>query len=391
MATPAGAGAGPKDSNSSGICIGADYPGGNIIVEDIANDTVSLRQDRRDTEGWWFYWNFRVRGAAGKTLTFSFTDKNPIGVRGPAVSTDGGASWSWLGKRAVTGASFRYRFLQNDKDVRFCLAMPYQASDLKRFLDRHATNPHLSAGTICGTRKGRPVECVHAGKLDGDPRYRILLTCRHHACEMMASYCLEGVLEAILAETDDGAWFRRNVEVMAIPFMDKDGVEDGDQGKNRRPHDHNRDYLGRSIYRSVRALRERVPKWSGGRLRLALDLHCPYIRGPHNEVIYQVGSSNAAIWAEQRKFGKVLQTVRTGPLIYRTQDDLPFGKAWNTAKNYTAGKNFSRWAGELEGVLIAATIEIPYANAAGSTVTPATARAFGHDLARAIREYLSSR
>ena len=86
----------------------------------------------------------------------------------------------------------------------------------------------------------------------------------------------------------------KRVEFFVVPFVDKDGVEDGDQGKNRRPHDHNRDYGGRadgdhSIYASTRALRERIPAWSGGKLRVALDLHCPWIRGEHNEVIYFVG------------------------------------------------------------------------------------------------------
>ena len=49
------------------------YPGGNILVEKIEGDTAFLRQDVRDTEGDWFYWNFRVRGAAGRTIHFHFT------------------------------------------------------------------------------------------------------------------------------------------------------------------------------------------------------------------------------------------------------------------------------------------------------------------------------
>ena len=45
---------------------------------------------------------------------------------------------------------------------------------------------------------------------------------------------------------------------------------------------------------------------------------------------------------------------------------------------------------ELPKVLFASTVEIPYADVAGTAVTPATARAFGHDLARAMRAYLES-
>jgi hypothetical protein len=80
-------------AKKSPIVVDCDFPGGNIIVEGVEGDTIALRQDIRDTQGNWFYWYFRVRGAAGRTLTFKFTRGNVVGVRGPAVSTDGGRNW----------------------------------------------------------------------------------------------------------------------------------------------------------------------------------------------------------------------------------------------------------------------------------------------------------
>jgi hypothetical protein len=378
----------PPTPTPAPITIDANYPGGNIIVERIEGDTVCLRQDLRDTAGWWFYWNFRVRAAEGRSLTFTFTDKNPIGILGPAFSTDAGRTWSWLGNEAVRGESFRYSFAPDDKEVRFSFAVPYQQADLARFLSRHADNPALETRRLCKSTKGRNVERLHAGRLDGRPNYRVLLTARHHACESMADYALEGILDAVLADTELGRWFRRNVEIMAVPFMDKDGVEDGDQGKNRRPHDHNRDYIGQSIYPSVAALRRFVPNWSQGRLKVALDLHCPYIRGPYNEVIYIVGSPDEQMWRRQAEFGNILEALATAPLGYRNQDNLPFGMAWNTASNYASQKSCSSWAANLDQISLSATFEIPYAIAAGRHVTAQTARQFGHDLARAIRLYL---
>jgi murein tripeptide amidase MpaA len=41
------------------------------------------------------------------------------------------------------------------------------------------------------------------------------------------------------ADTPEGRLARERFRFLAVPFMDKDGVEDGDQGKNRRPRDHN--------------------------------------------------------------------------------------------------------------------------------------------------------
>ncbi|MCP4646071.1 MAG: peptidase M14 [bacterium] len=377
----------------SGPVIDCDYPGGNVVSERMEGDTVYLHQDLRDTEGWWFYWNFRVRGAAGRTLTFHFTNRNVMGTRGPAVSVDDGHTWTWLGMDAVEavekGVTFTYAFAADADAVRFAFAIPYLEEDWRGFAAGLSGNPNVAVETLAATGKGRAVERVRVGKLDGDPEYRVLLTCRHHACESMASYTLEGMLTTILADTDDGAWFRDHVEVLAVPFMDKDGVEDGDQGKNRKPHDHNRDYAGDSIYASTAALRAFVPGWSDGKLRVGLDLHCPYIRGGRNETVYLVGSRNEAIWAEQMRFGAILEDVVSDSLPYAAADNLPFGKEWNTSENYAAGKSSSAWMGEQEGVRLASTIEIAYANAGGATVTPDRARAFGVDLATALRRYLA--
>jgi len=378
--------AGPGSSEA--LLVDSDFPGGNIVVDRIEDDTAFLKPDRRDTSTWWFYWHFRVRGAAGRTVRFRFVDRSPIGTRGPAVSTDGGEKWSWLDPEAKWDSSFSYEFGAQDRDVRFCFSIPYLEENLRQFLNEHADSPHLAIHELCRSRKGRSVERLHVGMIRGEPTYRVMLTARHHACEMIASYSLEGLLETVLSDSDLGRWFQSNVEILAVPFADKDGVEDGDQGKNRKPHDHNRDYAGESIYPSVAAIRHFVPEWSGGKLRVVLDLHCPYISGKHNEVIYLVGNSDPAIWKQQQKFGAILETVRRGPLPYFADDNLPFGTAWNTGANYGKLKSCSRWGAEQPGVLMASTIEIPYANVGAVTVTAENARAFGKDLARALRRYL---
>ena len=53
----------------------------------------------------------------------------------------------------------------------------------------------------------------------------------------------------------EGCEPRIRIEAL-VPFVDKDGVEEGDQGKNRAPRDHNRDYAGASMYPETGALRE---------------------------------------------------------------------------------------------------------------------------------------
>jgi hypothetical protein len=371
------------------IAVDADVPGGNIVLEKIDGDTVTVHQDLRDTEGWWFYWRFRVRGAQGRTLTFKFTNGKPVGVLGAAVSVDQGETWAWQGKKSAKASEFTYAFGPDARDVQFCLGIPYLEKDLRAFLKKYEGNPHLKVATLCKSEKGREVERLHAGRLDGKCRARVFLTCRHHACEMMASYSLEGILAEVLAGEDDGKWFRENVEFLVIPFMDKDGVEDGDQGKNRKGRDHNRDYMGDSVYASVREVRSFVPSWSEGKLRLTLDMHCPGNRGAEHEVIHFIGHPDPRQWQGVTRFSAILESVQTGPLKFSSRDNLPHGKSWNVDSMRKPGQeSCARWAAGIPGVVLPFSLEVPYANAAGQVVTPESARAFGKDLAKAIRRYL---
>ena len=370
---------------SQPLRIDADFPGGNVTIGTITGDVVDLKPDLRDTRGQWFYWCFRVNGAQGRTLTFNFTAGEPVGVRSAAISLDSGDTWKWLGQPADK-KSFTYAFPADAGEIRFSFGMPYTQRHLDAFLKSIGPSAYLKTEPLCQSRKGRSVERLHVGKLDGEPRFRVLITCRAHACEMMTSYSAEGIIQAALADDARGKWFRDNVEMVLVPFVDKDGVEDGDQGKNRQPRDHNRDYDAGSLYPETRALQQFAPKWSAGKRLVTLDLHCPHIRGDVNEKIYLVGQQGME--AKGQRFSEILERTRKGPLVYQAADNVPFGTLWNTAANFTAGMNASRWAASLPGIDLACTFELPYANAKGVEVNADSARAFGKDLATAIKEYL---
>ena len=55
-------------------------------------------------------------------------------------------------------------------------------------------------------------------------------------------YVMEGLVATFFEDSELGGWLRENVELTVVPFVDLDGALEGDQGKHRMPHDHNRDY-----------------------------------------------------------------------------------------------------------------------------------------------------
>ncbi len=183
--------------DAHGLTVDADLPAGNIVVDGIDGDTVKVHQDLRDSN-LWFYWAFRVKGAAGRKLSFAFTDKRwggPVGVRGPVVSTDGGRTFSYPldGKSRTDG--FTYAFGPAENDVLFYECLPYVRANWDAFVARHASD--LGRGfvveTLCRSRKGSDVPRARFGCIDREPTFRIFMSARHHCSETTASWVLEGV------------------------------------------------------------------------------------------------------------------------------------------------------------------------------------------------------
>lgn len=380
------------------IHIDADFPGGNIKLLAIEGDTVLLQQELRDTEGFWFYWSFRIRGAAGRTLHFQFKD-NVIGARGAAVSKDAGKTWTWAGKLGASPNKFSYTFGPEEDNLLFSMAMNYTESDWNRFFEPYRNHPNVETGILCKSKKGRNVEYVKINGTNSVADYKVYFSCRSHSCEMMANYVLEGIIETILSDTPAGEWLRNHADFYIVPFIDKDGVEEGDQGKNRKPHDHNRDYIKR-IYPEIEAITEQVPLWQGDRPIFVLDLHCPWLRGGDdptniskgtNEYAYFVGLEPKHLVEKLKRFGKILENQRKGPIPYQESFNLDYGKSWNRASNVEPEmQQCSSWGGSLPKCIFASSLEMPYANASGVTVDQQSAKAFGKDIAQAVRVYLET-
>ena len=376
-----------RSQDKTTMAIDTAFPGGNILVSKIEGDTITLGPDKRDSLLPWFYWYFRVTGASGRKLTFVFT-KNNVGARGPGVSLDAGKTWKWLGAEAVTDGAFAFTFPAKADDVRFSVGMPYLRGDWDQFVARHQGSPFLQVGALTKTRKGRDVPMLRIGDKGKQARYAIAITSRHHCCEMMASYVVEGLIGGALADDVAGRWLRANVEFLFVPFMDTDGVEDGDQGKNRAPHDHNRDYAAATPrYPEVVALKERLPAWSAGRPLVFLDLHDPALLTDIHETVHFLEPEERDQAARMDQLCTYLERDQQGPILYRKAHNLRFGAGYNThiarPSPLSAG-----WARSLPNTLLGCTVEIAYANAAGCEVNTHSARELGRDLAVALMKFL---
>ncbi len=361
-----------------GIHIDDALPAGNVVLEKCDGQTVYLRPDLRDTQGHWFYWKFRVLGAQGNRLRFQFPSEEGLCLctRGPAVSLDKGANWHWLGSEATEipeHEAFVYTFGPEEQEVWFCTALPYLRSHWDAFLK--TLHRECTEDILCKGHKGRPVPLLHLPGESEAPD--VVVTARHHCCESSPGFLLEGFVE----------YWNSSSSLTVIPFVDLDGCEEGDQGKNRNGRDHNRDYLPDAMYPETRAIMLKLG--STTRPFLALDLHCPYVRNDLNDTLYIVGGADPEQADRQRIFSDLLAQHAEG-LPYHPEDNVPYGTLWNTKTNYHDFKPFGRWAWEQEHCFFSSTFEIPYSSARGMEVTPERLRQFGRSLAKTVEAYLQN-
>ncbi len=374
----------PLDAAEMTVAIRSDFPGGNVIVVKNAEANVELAPDLRGGMPW-FYWHFEAQAAQPGKVTFAFDGQPRIGVRGPAVSTDGGRSWRWLGTEQVTYAAlgtpvgdkpretFTYEFLPQQLTVRFAVTIPYLADDLQRCLDAQRENPHLRHLSLTKTRNGTPVELLQIGE-PGPNVQAMIVTARHHACESMASYVLEGFLQAAMSDRPEGRAFRQRYVLYAIPLVDKDGVQAGDQGKNRAPHDHNRDYGAKPMYPEIAAIQELA---ESQQVRYAIDFHCPALRGDIHEAFHFLGLGVPHVVDNLNEFlGWIKEERPQGvmtPLNFLTSITKP---------NAIDRRINSHFFALREGARFAATLEVPYTQVKVA-LDPGMARAYGESLLRA--------
>ncbi len=368
---------GAKEKN---LEIQGDFPGGNIEIVSVNDKEAKVKIIPRGTNGHLFYWAFRLENAQNRSIKITFEDNTPISTRGPAVSYDNGRNWRWLSPPNAPNNYFEDKLGPDDSSVIYAASMLYLQSDFDRFYALIDGKANLVKKTLCETPRGRKTEMLRFGNLNGQGRYCVLLTARHHAREMTASHVLEGFIAEIFSGSPEGKYLLDNIDFIAVPFMDKDGVEDGEEGKDRQPHDHNRDYR-EQIYPSVKALTKLVPNWCKGKSLIALDFHCPYLRGLSSERVFFFCCKGGSEEKESRKYFDLFEKIHRGGAI-------PYYSRYNIYNIPNRGMSRS-WFQERPETIFAATLEFPFANSDGQEVTQKSARDFGRDMAKSLKIFLA--
>lgn len=345
------------------IRIHNDFTGGNICLKELRGNVAILQNELRDTEGDWFYWAFCVEGAAGQEITFSFGNHR-IGYFGPAVSHDL-CEWRWLGD--CNGNSFTYRFGEKENKVYFAHHMLYHPDRFHALCESKG----LHVSELCKSRKGRSVPCLTLGEGEAS----VVFTSRHHACESTGTYVLEGVIDELCSAP------LADARILLIPFVDYDGVVDGDQGKSRSPHDHNRDYIDEPLYPEIRAIKQYVDTYG---INYGFDLHSPWHKGGENDKIFIVRNRIDKI-DRFDMFSKIFASeITKNSVSYAEANDHPPMTTWNQQPS----SNFAYTMHMRPDCKLALSLESAYFGTADNRISQEKLIELGRCFARATKKYI---
>lgn len=343
--------------------IHSDFIGGNIKVVKQNENDVYLENEIRDSAESWFYWAFCAEGCEGKEIKFHF-GKSIIGYWGPAVSHEL-EKWFWLGN--ADGNSFTYKFAEGENKVYFAHSMLYHPN---RFL-KLTEELSLPATELCKSRKGRSVPSV----ILGNGSKSIILTARHHACESTGSYVLEGFLREFVSTPI------ADTKLFVVPFVDFDGVVDGDQGKARKPHDHNRDYAkNESLYPETAAIKAYADK---NGCNYGFDFHSPWHKSGENDTVFIVRNSVEKLDRIER-FSKILEEEITPQAMkYSKENDHPPMSGWNQPS-----ESFGFTMMHRKECDIALSLETAYFGTKDNKISEEKMIELGRCYAKAVKKYI---
>lgn len=345
--------------------IHCNFVGGNITVVKQNENEVYLENQLRDSSADWFYWAFCVEGAEGEKITFNF-QSDRLGYFGPAVSHDL-KEWHWL--NSGDESSFTYRFGENESKVYFAHSLLYHPDHFSDFLRENG----LKASELCKSRKGCSVPYLALG--DGDKT--VILTARHHACESTGSYVLEGVLRELINAPIE------NTRILAIPFVDYDGVIDGDQGKGRMPHDHNRDYTENPIYPETKAILDYANAFG---CNYGFDFHSPWHRGGRNDTVFIVRNSEEKLPCFER-FSEIFESqITDDSMDYKKTNDIAPNTDWNKP-----APTFGYTMNSRPECSLAFTLESCYFGTEDDKVSAKRLKNLGRCFAKSLKEYIMLR
>lgn len=388
----------------SELRVSSDFPGGsaNVLNIDRANNSVRITSAGDPKKGWPCWWFFRLDGVdTNKPVVVDVVAyQGTVQTDNPGRTTKLAANWSLPDQAAISmdGTNWEQTAIGkrqgnhivyniNSTSATFWLAWgpPFALKNAERLVQEICgLSPYAKSFVLAHTRGGRPVPAVRISEPGTNTqRFSIWIQARQHAWECGSSWVARGFVEWLVSKDPAAESLRRKADIVVIPIMDVDSVEQGQGGKRAIPHDQNMDWGRAPYFPEVAAGMDQLSTLAkADRLDLFLDLHNPGSER-RSLMIYipPVPLLSPQRVANEDRFLKIMREQISEPFPY-TGDIGPDGKTYDPEVD----KTVDAWvAAQSRPHVVSLTAEIPWNMPGG---TPSGYLKTGAQLGRCIDLYL---
>lgn len=264
------------------------------------------------------------------------------------------------------------------------LCYPYGPEDLDATLAE--LGPAWQRSPIGVTGQSRELPRLRLSSDAAGPRPGLYFMARQHAGETPGSWVLDGILRFLAGEDPEASEIRSAVDVWAAPFVDLDGVVNGDYGKDAFPWDFNRAWEQLPQRPEVQAIQRdllRFKSLTGP--RVVIDLHAPGHSTP--DLYVQLPREQRPILQQQAalRFAELMAPHWPESAAASLSRPTRYPSRWN------AMSTLGSWCWDHLERTPEVTIETSYQSLAGRPLDPDGYREIGRRVALTAWDWLRER
>jgi len=394
-------------SDAPQLRIRSDFPGGSARVLGIDQDNNTVRitpadDPKRGLPCWWY---FRIDGVdTTKPLVLEVTANEGItqtGIPGQtrkapaeyslpayaAFSADG-THWQHTARGKRQGSRSVYQINASTPGLWLAWGPPFTLTNANQLIQQACARcPYAKSFVLARTHGNRPVPGMRISQpgSTGSPRYSVWIQARQHAWESGSSWVAQGFVEWLLSNDPAAESLRQKADIVVIPVMDVDNVEEGQGGKEQIPHDQDEDWNTSPYFPEVAAGESRLSALAkADQLDLFLDLHNPGYSG--RDIEFYIAPTPLLFperVANEQNFFTIVKEQMTGGIKYNGKIG-PDSDVYNPETN----RCVDAWvAAQSRPYVVSLTMETPWNISAG---TQAGYLKTGEQMGRSINLYLQA-
>ena len=267
-----------------GVSFSNDFPSARLNQLSKVNDStfnITIEPENRPiNQSPWFA--FKVWGKTGRSIYVNLCYPENKHRYQPKVSTDG-LQWRNLNEvklnKEKDQASFK---LALSKDTLLVAAQEIVSSKQSyQWMDQMAQSYSLEKTVIGHSIGGKPIIALNSNKSDG--KKIVVVLSRQHPPEISGYFAMVQFVETLLGNSELAKSFIKNYELVIIPMINPDGVDEGNWRHNFGGVDLNRDWINfkQPETKAIKDFLLSKVRKQGAKVYFALDFHSTY-----NEVLY---------------------------------------------------------------------------------------------------------